>query len=800
MKGYNLVALAIAGQLVVPAVSAADDTNNSSIEKISVVGSRIALRSATDSVAPVDIITADQLQATGLTETARALQFAAPSYSFPFSAVTDGSDAVRPANLRGLSPDHTLVLVNGKRYHSSALVHLSGTVGKGASNVDLNTIPMSAIKRIEILRDGASAQYGSDAIAGVINVVLKDAREGGTLTTQLGQTYQGDGEQWRVGANKGISFSRDGFVNVSLEAQHKNSTNRAGLDPRQQYPLRPDGSEDPREATFNRKNHQVGDAEYDNVSLFANAAQYFGDSGKLYGYAGYSQRETKSGAFYRRALDSRNVLEVYPDGFLPELAPKIKDYSALLGYEFDWGKWHLDSSAGYGKNSFNYRVENSINASLGTTSPTTFDAGTLATDEYDLTLDGSRYFDFFNDSEIMLALGAAWRQNGYQIQAGEEASYATGDYQGKPGGSQGFSGFTPESAVDEQRHNTAIYAELENQLTEDFYWSAAARYEDYSDFGDKISWKLATRYDFTEHFAVRATANTGFRAPSVQQLYFTNISTLFNPDPVTGDLVPTESGTFNNLSSVTQALQVGKLRPEESTSYSLGLVYTGDNGLTVTLDSYQINIDDRIVLSSSLTPADSDVVAQALAGTNAESARFFINAVDTRTRGVDLVISQRFDLGSMGDLQTNLAYAYNNTEIQDIHLPTILNGLQEQLFDHIEQVRMTDSTSHHTGSLGFTHHLGDFTTNLRLSYFGPYTITYSTEDVEYQGKTTVDLSVAYQATDNFTVTVGAQNLFDTYPQKRPADNNFNGIFVYPLTNTPFGFNGGYYFVEGRYTF
>ncbi|QSX33276.1 TonB-dependent receptor [Shewanella avicenniae] len=800
MKRISIIALAVAGQWAAPAVYAADAAANSNMEKISVVGSRIAMRTATDSVAPVDIITAEQLEATGLTETARALQFAAPSYSFPFSAVTDGSDAVRPANLRGLSPDHTLVLVNGKRYHSSALVHLSGTVGKGASNVDLNTIPMAAIKRIEILRDGAAAQYGSDAIAGVINVVLKDNRDGGMVTTQLGQTYEGDGEQWRIGANKGLSWSEDGYVNISLEAQHKNKTNRAGLDPRDQYPRLADGSRDPREATFDRQNFHVGDAEYDNLALFANGAQYFGEN-KFYFNGGISDRETHSGAFYRRALQDNNVPEIYPDGYLPILAPRIKDYSALVGYEFDLGKWHVDSSAGYGKNSFQYRVEDSLNASYGPDSQTSFDAGTLSTDEIDLTIDASRYFAFYNQSDIMLAVGAAWRQNGYEIEAGEEASYANGGYQNKPAGSQGFGGFTPESEVDESRHNTAVYAELENQLSEAIYWSAALRYEDYSDFGDKISWKLAGRYDFNDNFAIRATANTGFRAPSVQQLYFTNISTLFNPDPTTGQLVPTESGTFNNLSPVTQALQVGKLRPEESTSFSLGFVYTGDNGLTITLDSYQIDIDDRIVLSSSLRASDSDVVGAALAGTNAESARFFINAVDTRTRGVDLVVAQQFDLGSLGELKANIAYAYNNTDIQDIHLPEILDDLQGKLFDNIEQVRMTEATSHHTGSLGLTHHLGDFTTSLRASYFGPYTISYSsTGDKEYEGKTTVDLSVAYAATDTLTFTVGAQNLFDTYPEKRPSNNNYNGIFQYPLTNTPFGFNGGYYYAEATYRF
>jgi len=269
---------------------------------------------------------------------------------------------------------------------------------------------------------------------------------------------------------------------------------------------------------------------------------------------------------------------------------------------------------------------------------------------------------------------------------------------------------------------------------------------------------------------------------------------------VTGQLVPIESGTFNTLSPVTKALGINELDPELSQSFSLGLVYTNDTGLALTLDAYQISIDDRIILSSSVTPNDSPAVAAALAGTNAESARFFINAVDTRTRGVDLVVSQDFDIGSWGDLRANLAYAYNKTEIQDIHFPEILDGLGPKLFDSIEQTRMTSATPHNTGNLGLTHELGDFKTNIRLSYFGDYTVGYSTGDVNYSDQWVMDLSVRYAATDALSFTAGVQNLFDVYPEKRPEDNNFGGIFVYPLTNTPFGFNGGYYFLEAKYTY
>ena len=790
----SVISFAVLSQLAMAGTAAAAD--DSTIEKISVVGSRLAVRTATDTPVPVDIITADQLAATGLTETAKALQSAAPSYSFPFSAVTDGSDAVRPASLRGLSPDHTLVLVNGKRYHGSALVHLNGTASKGSSNVDLNTIPMTAIKRIEILRDGASAQYGSDAIAGVINVVLKDADAGGVVDAQTGQTYMGDGQQWRVGANKGLQVG-DGFVNVSLEAQHKNTTNRAGDDPRQQYA----DDNDPREADFNRKNHQIGDGKYDNLGVFVNAAQNLGDKSKLYAFGGYSHRENESGAFYRRSLDARNLTSIYPDGFLPKIAPKLTDYTGVVGYKFNLANWDVDMSAGYGKNEFEYHVKNSLNVSYGDASQTSFYAGTLSTDELDFNIDASRYIPFFNESDLMLAVGALWRENGYEIEAGEAASYSNGGFGGAVG-SQGFTGFTPESEVDQDRHNTGVYAEVENQLTHDFYWAAAARYEYYSDFGSNTSWKLATRYELNDNFALRATANTGFRAPSVQQLYFSNISTLFVNDPTTGELTPTESGTFNSLSNVAHALGISELKPEKSTSFSGGVVFSGDDGLSITLDAYQIDVDDRIVLSSSVTPSQSTVVADALSTTNAQSARFFLNAVDTRTRGVDLVASKAFSLGDYGDLNTSLAYSYSITDIQSIHLPDTFGDLDPALlFDNVEQTRMTRATPRNKGNLNFTHHYGDFKTSLRFNYFGEYAIAYSNgEQAIYGDKITTDLSVAYAATDNLTVTVGGQNLFDVYPDKAPADQQFNGIFKYPITNSPFGINGGYYYLDVRYSF
>lgn len=789
--------LAPTASLIASQAKAQDDTTMTTDETIQVIGSRLSVRTATDGTAPVDIITAEDLTAGGFTETAEALQYAVPSFNFPRSSITDGSDAVRPASLRGLSPDHTLVLINGKRRHSSALVHLNGTTGRGSSNVDLNAIPVSSIKRIEVLRDGAAALYGSDAIAGVINIVLKDQSEGGSITANAGQTFEGDGEQYKVHGNVGFGFGEGGNLTLSAEYHHKNKTNRAGLDPRQQYPL-VNGELDPREDTFNRLNHHVGDASFENKALFFNASLPVGQDGELYAFGGVSDRTSQSGAFYRRALDNRNILEIYPDGFLPLLSPETSDASLLGGYKFVLGDWDVDASISYGQSEFQYRLENSLNASIGPSSPTQFNAGTLTTDELNTNIDVSRFVPFVNNSDLAVAFGISYRENAYKIEAGEPSSYEDGGYDGRPAGSQGFTGFKPESEVDDSRDNVGVYVELENRLTTEFQWGAAVRYEDYSDFGNNTSWKLSGRYDFTDNFAVRAAANTGFRAPSVQQIYFTNISTLFvNRD---GELVPEQSGTFNNVSTVAQELQLGALQPEESQNLSLGFVWSGNDGLSLTVDAFHIEIDDRIILSSSLIPSDSPAVADALAAAGADNARFFINAVDTTTKGVDVVLTKDFAVG-VGDLTAQVAYGYNETEIDDVNLPSIIGDLETKLFDNVERTRMTRSVPRHSGNISFTHRYDRLTSRIAFNYFGDYVLENNAGlQTEFSGKWITDISATYQISDSLKVNAGVQNLFDEYPDEQDPSNQFNGIFIYPNTNAPFGFNGGYYFAELTYAF
>ncbi|MCC5879899.1 MAG: TonB-dependent receptor, partial [Idiomarina sp.] len=503
--------------------------------------------------------------------------------------------------------------------------------------------------------------------------------------------------------------------------------------------------------------------------------------------------------FYRRALDARNLIEIYPDGFLPTLAPETSDFSITSGYRLDIGQWDADFSVGYGESLFEYHLENSLNASLGPNTPNTFFAGGLETSELNVTAELTRFYQFYNNSDIAVAFGVNYRDNNYKINAGDEASYLDGGFDGRAAGSQGFTGFTPDSEVNQSRDNLGVYAELENALTDSFQWGAALRYEDYSDFGDNLSWKLSGRYQFNDQLALRASTNTGFRAPSVQQLYFTNISTLFvNRD---GELVPEQSGTFNNLSEVAQALEVGALQPEESQSYSVGLVWNGYDGLSVTVDAYQIEIDDRIILSSSLVPSDSPAVASALEQAGADNARFFINAVDTTTRGLDVVVAQEFDLQTLGTLRAQLAYGYNETEVDNVQLPEILDGLETRLFDNVERTRMTRSVPRHTGSLGLTHDYRRWQTHLGLSYFGDYVLENNAGTrTNFSGKWITDLSTRYQINPQLSLRAGVQNLFDVYPDQQLPENQFNGIFLYPNTNAPFGFNGGYYFAELNYRF
>ncbi|MCA8900226.1 MAG: TonB-dependent receptor, partial [Hyphomonas sp.] len=527
------------------------------LDRVVTVGTRVANRTALDTAVAVDVVSADSLEKLGVGELNQALSVQLPSFNFPRPALADGTDSIRPAGLRGLAPDQTLVLVNGKRRHSASLVNVNGTIGRGASAVDLNTIPTFAIGGVEVLRDGASAQYGSDAIAGVINTRLREADGGGAAQVSYGwreteyevpvgtppaglpitvgnniSRSRSDGQVLTLSGWKGFALGQDGFLTVTAEYKDQSHSERSGFDVRQNYPTPTGGGFDPREADFNRFNAWTGEPELDQLTLFANAGYELENGVELYGWASYQDRETLTAGFYRRAQDARNVIEIYPDGFLPKINPTTTDYSAAGGARWGWGGWDMDASLVYGDNKMEFVITNTLNRSIGPTSKTTFDAGGFEYSQLVANLSAVKGFDVEGlASPLNVAWGIEARQETYEIFAGEPDSYRNGGVllNGSPtaSGSQVFPGFRPENEVDEDRTAVGAYIDLEANVTDQFLLSGAVRAESYSDFGETVTGKIAARYDFNDVFALRGSIQNGFRAPSLQQQYFATTSTNF---------------------------------------------------------------------------------------------------------------------------------------------------------------------------------------------------------------------------------------------------------------------------------
>lgn len=775
---------------------------------IVVVGTRAQSRTALETAAPVDVIDIGQLENNGVTELNAALAASLPSFNFPSPSITDGTDHVRPATLRGLGPDQTLVLVNERRRHASALVNLGGSVGRGSAAVDLNTIPVSAISQVQVLRDGASAQYGSDAIAGVINVGLREASEGGQVTATYGQyatdiplVDQGrtasDGETLSVSGWVGLPLGPNGFLTLSAEYLDREPTNRAGPDSRQQYPSLPGGGLDPREAEFDRLNHRFGLAKAEAISLFANAGVTLDGGAELYGWSSYQQRDGEAAGFYRRALDGRNTPAIYPDGFLPLIATEIEDYSALGGVRGDAAGWGYDFSLGYGRNELGYRVENSLNTSLGATSPTSFDVGALIYDQLTANADFQRNYDVAAfASPLSVAFGAEYRLEGYEIEAGEPASYVTGD-PSLPGGSQVFPGFQPANEVDEDRDSIGVYLDLEADVTDRLLLSGAVRAESYSDFGETVTGKLAGRFELTDQFALRGAISNGFRAPSLQQAYFTSTATVFAGTPP----VPAEVGTFPADSTVAAALGGEPLDAEKSTNLSGGFVFTsGDFALT--FDAYAIDIDNRIVLSENLSGPTVQTLLAGAGVTGVTRARFFINGVETETRGFDVVATYGLDTADFGDFDFSLGYNQTETDVVDAPTSEVLPGVTLFARREIARFEVGQPESKLIGSVDWSR--GDFGGFVRATRFGETTDANSDPafDEVLSAKTIVDAEFSADVTGGLTLAFGANNLFDEYPDTTAADPRLDSTFgrIFPFSGfSPFGFSGRYLYARARYS-
>ncbi|OJU22823.1 MULTISPECIES: TonB-dependent receptor [unclassified Sphingomonas] len=757
-------------------------------DDIIVTGTRAVGRTRLDSAAPVDVLSANSLQRQGTTELATALASVAPSIDFPRPSATDGTDAIRPATLRGLSPDQTLVLINGVRGHTAALLNTNGSVGRGAAAVDLNTIPTVALDRIEVLRDGASAQYGSDAIAGVVNLRLREASSGGGASVNYGfyntdiDTARGsrsvNGEHAvTASAWQGLKLGEDGFLTISGEYMKREPTNRADYDPR---------------VTPTRVTGRFGDPEVEQYTVFANAAVALTDTWQLYGWAGYQHRESSSAAFPRLATTAaaNGVGTLYPNGFLPLINTRSKDINSALGLRGDLGEWKIDLNVSYGRNQIDFRTLNSANYSYGTASPRNFYDGRLTYQQFVAGADVSRKFDVFQS--LNLAFGVEGRREWFSIGAGERASYDYFDPNNPSGtpGAQGFGGFAPRNVIDRSRRNISGYVDLEAQVTDAFLIGVAGRIEDYSDFGSTANGKVSARYDFTPWFALRGSVSTGFRAPALQQQYFTQVaSVVVNGTPIL-------TGTYPSTDPVARALGGLPLEPEKSTNFSAGTVIRA-GGFELTVDGYYIKIRDQLGLSENISGAPGTTVGNLLAPYSVSAARFFINGLRSTTQGIDAVAHYRLNTATAGTFDFTLAGNVNKIKVER-HITGVAGALipPTALFARSRILTIEQGTPGEklTGTVDWS--LDKIGALARVTYYGNVNQPGTTPaaDINTGRHAITDFELRYQAPKGAQIGIGVSNLFDVYPDRTIAANNSTGVVGFPYFS-PFGFNGRYIYAR-----
>ena len=755
---------------------------NTQLNQLVIVGARNINRSATDTPAPVDILEIDKITSqTGQLDINQLLQFVAPSFNSTRQSGSDGTDHIDPASLRGLGPDQTLVLVNGKRRHQTSFVTLYGTRGRGNTGTDLNAIPAAAIERIEILRDGAAAQYGSDAIAGVINIVLKSDTEKLRVNANTG-AYQAkyrfddkklDGLNYNFNLNYGLKVGNDGFVNLTADYNFRDHTNRANV-----Y------SED-------LLRREAGDPRAANTSVYLNSAIPVSTHSGFYVFGGLNKRKGEAFAWTRFADDPRNIPSIYPNGFDPIIEADIDDYSIAAGYKAEINQWNLDISNVFGYNHYEYDVTNTLNASLGATSPTEFKAGGFHLAQNTINADLSRFYpDILNG--FNLAFGAEFRNEKYGIFAGEEASYKS--YAGEiPPGSQGFPGFQPSDEVSAGRNNFGVYVDTETDFSKKFMLGAAARFERYSDFGNTLNGKLGARYKFSEKFMVRSTLSSGFRAPSLAQIYFNStITNFFNG-------IPIEVLVARNDHPVSQALGVPPLKQEVSSNFSLGFTARPTNTLSLTVDGYLVKIKDRVVLTGYFMATDPDIGGM-LWNMGVGAAQFFTNAVNTTTKGFDAILSNDFNL-SNGRLTASLAANFNWMDIDKINTAETLKGKEDTYFSLREQHFLKASAPPSKINLTLDYGVGKNNFLVRVVRFGDVVFAYTLDDgnpvyQKFSPKTTTDIAYSRTINDKFGFTVGSNNLFNVYPDKDyPSLSEGGGAW----SSVQMGYNGAFYYAKLRFT-
>jgi iron complex outermembrane receptor protein len=854
------------------------------LDEVVVVGSRGEARMAVDTPVPVDVFDVQQITAAAPSQNLnQILNYVAPSFSSNTQTISDGTDHIDPASLRGLGPDQVLVLVNGKRRHTTSLINVNGTFGRGSVGTDLNAIPTAAIDKIEVLRDGAAAQYGSDAIAGVINIKLKDNVDvldvnvsSGAYFSKNSNSLKGgyDGEDVTASVNYGVGLGKNGgYINFTGDFENRSDFNRMGAYEGQIFNgfnsiewvaynsgenladlsleevkfyaqgvnhfsselknaissagslndisailSNPSGPIDFTEAELSARGMtredfvmRVGQSALRGGRFFANMSLPLDEKGtEVYGFAGFSMRKGNAAGFYRLPTQNRTFTAQYINGFLPEINSDVVDKSVSVGIKGMIGDWHVDLSNTYGGNSFMFGVSNSFNASQGTNSKTSFNSGGHAFNQNTTNLDFSKKYDFFEGFNV--AAGLEHRLENYQIIEGETSSWATYDVNGsvitssdqvtptdffgraRPGGAQVFPGFRPENALSKFRSSVAAYTDIEADITEAFLLSGALRFENYPDFGNTLNYKLAGRVKLSDDLRFRAAVNTGFRAPSLHQKHFNSTSTLFV------DGIPNEVGLFANDSKVAQLIGIPELKQETSASVSAGFTaQVPEANLKLSIDGYFIAIEDKVVLTGTFTPSTPELeflFEQA----GATKAAFFANAIDTNTKGIDVTLTHQANLNDTWRLKNEVAGTFSETlQVDDIHASQLLADADQvdTYFNEQARIYLEDAVPGSKITMSNTLSSNKWNVNLRNTYFGETveaTNVVSRQQV-YASKVVTDLAIGRNLGDNFKLTVGANNLFDVYPDGTEGANSSSGRFLWSRTSPQFGYGGRFVFAK-----
>jgi iron complex outermembrane receptor protein len=750
----------LAGAMIVAGQACAQEQPAGSVDEVVVTGTRAADRTALSSVAPVDVVSARRLEASGYADLGRALNFLEPSVNFARAATTATAANTRPITLRGLAPDQTLVLVNGKRRHANAILNVNNSIGRGSAAVDLDTIPEGAIERIEILRDGAAAQYGSDAIAGVVNIILKSDSHGGSASLQSGITEAGDGGSVDATATQGFALGADGHLTLTADVRHQQATNRALVDQR-----------------FGRVTYRIGDPDATVTSLAFDAAKPVGDW-SVYGFGTITGKRSNNAAGFR----TPGFSPLYPGGFLPIIEPHIFDVGVGAGVRGRVLGLNADLSETVGYNRANFRVFDTANPSLGLASPTAFDSGgvTYRQAVTDLTL--SKPLDGVLAGGN-IAFGAQYRHEGYKIRPGEPLAYfgAAAD---------GFAGFNPSTPTDIGRNAYAGFVDLELQPVSQLLLTAAGRYDHYDDFGGRATWRAAARWELTRGFALRGSVGTGFRAPSLQQQYFNAIQGALSA----GRLVTV--ATLPVSDPVARALGAQPLKPEKSRNISAGFVVGPFDGFSLTADYFHIAVDDRIALSEQLSGAAVTAILTKAGVTNFQQVRFFTNAIDTTTDGYEVALNWRRRVFADTDLALNAGYGRSESHIDQLRpnlaIPSLpLLSLKSQLF-----VIDAQPKSKLTFQAVVTH--DPWEVALNVVDFGHYNSAPLVAAQSFAGGKTVDLSTSYRFSRQVQLTFGVLNLFDALPDRIndqvTAIASTGGSFP-TGEETPIGLNGRSYYLR-----